>query len=230
LEDSVVIHSLRVIFFCILLAGVASSAPITFNFTGSITSVPIDNVFGDVGFGTVLSGSFTFDSATADGAPADPTTGSYSHVGAPYLFTVDIGGHVFTADQFFNVAVLNAFVDQYSAFGLAQNLSLEILLQDNTATVFNSDALPTAAPPLSSFTFGTFRLTATFDEGEVQYEGVLDSLTGGDPNPIPEPSSFWLAITGAGLWRARRFLTSHKQPARQGRTVCATRNGFSERP
>jgi hypothetical protein len=154
----------------------------------------LDEVFGDVNPGTLFSGFFTFDPTALDGAPGDPSTGSYSATGSPYNFSIDIGGHTFSTSDLVNVAVLNSNVDQYSALGLTNGLELSILLQDNTGSIFSSDALPTVPPSLSTFTLKDFHLVAALDSGQVQYDGVIDSF-----NAVPEPSSLLLVVSGAAF-------------------------------
>ena len=68
----------------------ASGSPITFQFTGAVTQVPIDDVYGDIAFGNLNQGSYTFNSAALDLIPADFETGSYTSAGLPYGMTLTV--------------------------------------------------------------------------------------------------------------------------------------------
>ena len=166
--------------------GTANAAPITFQFSGVITQVPIDGIFGDIFAGDLFFGSYTFDSAAADAIPADPATGSYTSAGAPFGMTVMIGVHVFSTSNLLNIGIMNGLVDQYTVLALSAggDLTLELFLQDNTAGVFANDGLPLSAPSLASFTLMDFRLSQTFETGEVQVDGRIDALT-----TVPEPAT-----------------------------------------
>lgn len=63
---------------CFCFAGALAAGPITFQFTGTITQVPIDEVFGDISPDQLISGSYTFESTSLDGDPGDPAIGSYA--------------------------------------------------------------------------------------------------------------------------------------------------------
>jgi hypothetical protein len=186
--------------FC--LSTTARAAPVTFEFTGSVTQVPVDEVFGDVVVGSAIIGFYTFDSQALDGAPADSSTGSYTMFGLPYVFSVNVGGHNFSTSDFLNVSVFNFFVDQYTVFAqeTGGDLSLEIFLQDNTATALGNDLLPLVPPPLGSFAQRDFHLTATIGDGQVQFDGIIGSLNPVlEPNPVPEPFTFPLILAGFAL-------------------------------
>ena len=49
------IHARIVLCFAFLAIAAVNAAPVTFNFTGSVTQVPVDEVFGDIGFGEGIS-------------------------------------------------------------------------------------------------------------------------------------------------------------------------------
>jgi hypothetical protein len=185
--------------FCVtalfLLARSASASVVTFDFFGTVSQVPVDDVFGDIADGTAFSGTFSFDTSTPDLLPGDPSTGSYS-IGAPADMTVQIGSHMFNASDSLFIGVLNSFVDQYSvlAGGLFGDLTLELFLQDSSGTAFASDALPLSPPPLDSFAQKDFHLDAMVSGGELQVDGQLTALTG---QTVPEPSTHGLIVAGA---------------------------------
>jgi hypothetical protein len=193
-----------------LFCATASAGPITFEFTGTVSQVPVDEVFGDIVPDDAIIGNFTFDSASLDLVPGDPAVGSYqAPAGSPYTFNASIAGHSFSASDFLGVGIFNASVDQYSVLAKNNLLSetLEIFLQNDTGTVFADDSLPLSPPLLSAFGISpvAFSLDATFDAGEVQVNGTIDSLTcnGCSAAPVPEPSSAAL-LTAALGWCAVR--------------------------
>jgi hypothetical protein len=187
-----------------LLAIPAYAAPIAFTFHGRVTDDAINGCGGLVNCGAV-TGSYTFDSAAADGNP-DPAAGLY----AATSITFSIDGVLFfsSASGVINVANFPA-VDQYGllATGIATNLSgadLSILLTDPTATAFSSDALPLNASALAPLLPGTFQLNAADDT--FQLLGTIDSVSGITNSPVPEPSSRAFLALGLSILFARRRL------------------------
>jgi hypothetical protein len=192
---------------CWLLAGTMRAGPITFQFTGTVTQVPVDEVFGNFAAGQNISGNYTFESRSIDADPSDPAIGSYqAPSGDPYSFNVTVGSHSFSANFSLGVGVFNAAVDQYTVLaedsGAGETFS--IFLQDPSGTVFSNDSLPLSAPPLNAFSpsLVAFQMDVNTVDGEVQVDGTIDSLSS---PAIPEPSTFTLLAAGcAVLWIARR--------------------------
>jgi len=199
------VRYIGVIFSLGCLVTAARANPVTVLFTGTVTQVPVDEVFGDVGVGSAITGFYIFNSLASDGAPADSTTGSYSMFGLPYTFSATVGGHSFSINDFLNIAVFNSFVDQYSVFAQQSggDLTLEILLQNNSATAFGTDALPLALPSLGNFAQRDFHLTGLIDDGQVQFDGSIDTL-----QVAPEPASFTLLLIGVAAFGAARLKRS----------------------
>lgn len=210
----------------LVCAGAAApcvAAPITFNFTGSVTTamfVPNDPFAGAIGTGTAFSGSYTFESTTTDGN-AFPTDGSYSVLGLPYLFTVTFGAGTFTfsTSDILNINVSDGAVDGYSVLACAGGpfcfgSSAQLFLQDTDGTVFASDALPVSAPPLSAFEVAILTFTGFANDNFAQINGQLETLVcsaGCEPvnGPISEPATLLLvgsALTALRLrgWGRRR--------------------------
>jgi hypothetical protein len=199
-------HLKRFFMAGMLLGGLVSAhaAVVTFQFSGTVTQVPIDEVFGDIEFGEPLQGSFTFDTSAADLIPNDPSTGTYQWTD-PLGMTATIGSHQFAANGLLSISVLNSVVDQYTVLAetSAADITMELFLQDGTGTVFNNDHLPTTPPALGSFAERDFHLDAIFSSGEVQVDGQITTLGG---TSVPEPGT--LGALGAGLvvllaWRHR---------------------------
>ena len=171
------------------LAAPASASLVTVAFTGTITQVPIDDIFGDIAPGDSLQGAYTYDTAAVDLIPT-AGTGSYSFT-APLGLTATINAHTFDATGELNIAIVDSFIDFYTV--LAQNqaagLTIGLTLQDNSGTALLSDQLPAIAPLLTNFTQATFQLSFKLDGAELQADGQLDSLTN-----VPEPGSFLLTF------------------------------------
>lgn len=176
-----------------VLASPAYSDAITFQFSGSVTQVPVDDVFGDIGLGETFHGTLSFDSAAVDQLPGDPTIGSYSF-SSPFGMTVSVGAHDFEASGFLNIEVLNSFVDQYtvSATSGTGDLNLQMFLLDNTGSAFADDHLPLNSLPLAGFAERDFQLDGLFGGGEIQLDGEIGAPS---TEAVPEPSSIILLAT-----------------------------------
>ena len=186
------------IFFALALS--ANASIVTVLFSGSITQVPIDDVFGDIQFGDPFQGTYSFDSAASDLIPS-PSAGSYSFT-APLGIAATIGSHTFAATGSLNIGILNGVIDQYTvlAFSPTADLAIQLLLQDNSAAVFSTDQLPSLPPLISAFTQRDFQLTFSLDGAELQAAGQLEVLTA-----VPEPRAVTLGIlAGLALALARR--------------------------
>jgi hypothetical protein len=188
-----------------LLTCSAHATPITFQFSGTLSQVPVDEVFGDINAGDEIQGSYTFDSSAMDLVP-DSKVGSFTAT-APFGMQVTIGSHNFAAQGSLNIGVLNASVDQYTvlAQSSAGDISLELFLQDNTGAVFSNDQLPITPPELASFAERDFHLDAVFEDQEVQADGQINSLVAA---PEPDPATLVLGgslvLLGIARWKRRR--------------------------
>jgi hypothetical protein len=182
-----------------LLLGRAHAGTITLQFSGNVTQVPVDELFGDIVPGEAIQGSFSFDPSATDLLPADPTTGIYQWT-SPFGMTATIGMHEFNAFGSLTIGVINSFVDQYLvlAMNAANDLTLELFMQDDTGTAFDNDHLPLALPDFASFGQKDFHLDASNDDGEVQVDGQFGVLPA---TAVPEPSSAILLFAApAILW------------------------------
>ena len=198
------------------------AAPITFDFTGSVTSatfIPTDPFGGTIGVGTAFSGSYTFESTTADGN-AFASDGSYTGMGLPYLFTLNIGSFTFSTSDILNINVSDGAADGYSVLACAGGpfcfgSSAQLFLQDTDGTVFSSDALPVAAPPLSAFEVATLTFSGFANDNFALINGQLETLVcsaGCSPvnEPVSEPAT--LLLVGSAL-TAIRFRFRRRAPS-----------------
>jgi hypothetical protein len=189
---------------------------ITFNVEGTVTWVGA-NMSGTFAPGQTLSGSYTFNSATPDILPADPTYGYYQGAVTALHFTVGpYTGTLAAGPSPFNfIWVLNNYNfparDEYNlnvpfsganVGGLAP-YQFQLGFADFTASVFSSDALILSPPDLSLFDpaerlFLVYFDTATpcqdfFTAGPCNIYGNVTSWT----LATPEPGA--LALLGVGL-------------------------------
>jgi hypothetical protein len=190
----------------LFVTGMAKSETITLQFSGNVTQVPVDEVFGDINAGDAILGSFSYDTSAVDLIPLDSSTGSYIF-SAPFGMNVSIGAHTFNTAGSLNIGILNSFVDQYSVLATNEtgDLTFEILLQNNESVVFTDDHLPSSAPPLAGFDQRDFHFDGLFDGGEVQADGTLSTLAAQD---APEPGTLAEVLAGffvlLALTRSRR--------------------------
>lgn len=188
----------------ILLSPVTSmAASISFGFSGSVSDV-LGGVFtqngaGANGFSSSLpmSGSFTFNSTTAD-TNGSANTGRYN--GTIQNLTVTVGNYTATYNPGTSfIRVVNnpgvGSIYHVEVNGLSGPLvngrapsSFEINLENPTGTAFTNDHLPTTPPSLSSFSRNQWRLI--FGATGHRVQGALSSL-------VPLPAAVWLF--GAGL-------------------------------
>ncbi len=193
----------------------ACAGPVTFNFTGTVSQVPIDDFATGIQFGDAITGSFTFDSTSVD-AIAASMAGSYTSTGPTFGITAAIGPSAlpFLAPGAMNIGIMNTFVDQYTGHASSATLVLDLFFQDSSGAVFSSDGLPLSPPPLAGFAQREFHLDQTDGAGdETQVDGAITSLTCGSgcaATTVPEPSTAWFLLAGTILPGYRRFANRRK--------------------
>jgi hypothetical protein len=192
-----------------VLLSSANAAVLTFQFSGNVTQVPLDEVFGDLNPGDLIQGTFSFDTSATDAVPADPSIGSYTS-SAPLGMDVTIGTHNFKTSGGLNIGILNGVVDQYTvlATSASGDLTLELFLQDNTGSAFSNDHLPLTPPALTDFAQRDFHLIATLAGGEVQADGQLGATAVATPEP--PTAGFILAGSIFLLPAVRKRFSQHK--------------------
>ncbi len=140
-----------------------------FKFTGTVNSVDTQ-LTSEFAVGDPISGSFTFDPASPDQYPTDPTVGIYDF---SLAYSVTAGGFAssgtgFEFNVFDNLVLAPAALrDQYRAAlgsagpsvnGLSYNgFSLDLFTTSSDPTALNSDALPVTPPIINDFQFNQLR-------------------------------------------------------------------------
>jgi len=201
----------------------ATAAPVTFQFAGQLTSV-IGSGLTAAGFsaGQSLLGSFSFEPSSSDLSPS-ANLGDYR---ALTNLTATVGSYTVTlvpGIQHSAITIWNNYesypfgpIDQYSVGGEVTGttvsgmspFSFGLALTDPSHTVFDSDALPSSPPNLSSF--ATKRASFYFPGalGNSFLHGEIHSLTA-----VPVPAAVLLFGTGlttliglrAGNWRREQI-------------------------
>jgi hypothetical protein len=177
----------------------ASAAPITFQFAGTVTQVPIDDFSTGIAFQDSFQGSFTFDPDAAN-TISSSTGGSYLSLGQSFGITVDIDSFTFSRFGMLAVGVQTGTPDFYTVLAETfigqpgDNLTFDMILEDLTGTAITSNLQPSTPPDLSLFSQRDFHLDDVDLSGnELQVDGHLTSLT---LAAVPEPSLGWL-VAGA---------------------------------
>ena len=167
------------------MAGPARADSVTFQFSGTVTQVSADPVFGDITFGEAFTGSLSFDSTATDLIPDDPTVGSYAF-SSPFGMSVRVGSHGFYAFGSLNIEILNSAVDQYTAFASSQagDLNMSLFLLDDTGTALDDDHLPPGMPTFNSFAERDFQLSGFLNGGGIQIDGEISAPS---LQAVPEP-------------------------------------------
>jgi hypothetical protein len=186
------------------LAAPAGADTITVSFTGTIIGIPPELASGFTAFDPV-SGSFQFDSATAD-TVANPAVGFYP---GPTNFSFTFGSYTATSpggepSHFIRVddnLALSITIDLYGvetrnvtggAFGFFQPTRLTFIMSDSTATAFASDALPTSLD-LADFDTASANIVFQNNGDLIQVVARVTTL-----RVVPEPEALAL-VTFAGI-------------------------------
>jgi hypothetical protein len=190
----------------------STAAPITFAYTGTVDGSDLP---GAAAIGDPVSGTFTFESTTADTDPL-PHLGGYRAITVgSFQFGSYAGTIGPTAGTNASISVVDfTCCDSYSAWDVTpvgplvhqagfdfELVKLELYLEDITGAVFSSVALPTTPPPLSSFDFGyvELRFVPTSFPSSYAIIASVDSLTLG-----PEPTGELLLLAAGGILAAMR--------------------------
>lgn len=183
----------------------ASASIVKHDFAGQVLSSQGNWITNGVAVGDPVTGFFAYDLATPDGDPS--SDGGLYLLSQPDIFALTVDGFVFSAGPV-QISVANdggGSFDQFNykvtppvSSGALTLSSGYIVLEDSTATAFNSGALPVSLN-LGDFDIARVWLGADPAGGSV-LGIIITSLT-----LVPEPGSLLLLVTGlAGLRFMRR--------------------------
>lgn len=197
--------SILIPFLFVVTSDVAIGSPITVKFAGEVTQL-IGTA--QVGVGTPVSGTYTFDSDTSPTFNGDPTRPGffyYNHFESQYGGTLSLGGASYFTDQpMFDgrrLVILMFDNDRFEndrfilstvlgSSGSPLSGSFDIILSDPTQQALSSPALLVGAPDLTDWGSARFSLsTAT--------GFVLGSIS--EMVVIPEPSAALLVMLGMSV-------------------------------
>jgi hypothetical protein len=179
------------------LSGTASAAVVMYNFSG------IRNNSSIVGTDYTFSGSLTYDSSVPV-YYANHDSGNYRAVSSITFQTGFLSGTATPKVGLGPIQIINSYLDWFDASADNNNsnitgniTSVLIRLTDNSGTVFNSTALPSALN-LSNFNNKAFQIIV----GGTQYNGAITSFTPATistPTALPEPTVWAMLVGGFGL-------------------------------
>lgn len=184
----------------------APAAPITFAYTGEVTSVRDDGPYldGSITVGTPFWGTYTFESSTPDDYPNVPWARYTFPASAQLIMTLHVGSYSLVAPIAY-IGVDNGAKDTYGVSSRPFNFSTKQALSgfaytDLSGTVFESDSLPLEPPDIARFNdFGSFRFASTDQVGDsFSVDGRVLTIT-------PEPEAALLALVSLSLSVRRRI-------------------------
>jgi hypothetical protein len=202
---------------CAGWAASAEAAPITFEFTGTVTDVLFeegDPDSGAIDVGTAFVSRLTFESSATDEIPEHEVGVFTSPAGFPYGLEISMGGQQFEFRDISKVLVRNDVdgADLFGGIGCRQQTGncpdwqLGIVLLDVEGTVLDSAALPLHNLPVDAFEVAILRMfgngLAIDIGGQIETMSCLEGC-GPGPAPVPEPGT--LALLGSALgWLGSR--------------------------
>ncbi len=206
------------VFILVLLFGAGElwGQIITINITAEITQVDDygDLLEGQINVGDIITGSYTYDSATPDSNPLS-TVGVYQHSTSPYGYGISLstGGFIFQTDPDnvgFLMTTLNNhngkdmyYLQSYNNLPLSNGLLVDQIgwqLDDYSRTALSSDALPTTLPVLEDWpdSFG-MHISLGIDKPEAGIYADVTSVA-----LVPEPGTVLLLGLGGIVLRKRK--------------------------
>jgi hypothetical protein len=202
-----------ILILCVIgTANFASAQLITIGIEATVTSFSDSNnlLQGKVAVGSIITGTYTYDTNTPDTNPAT-YAGLYRHYSPPYGLQLSVGGFTFMSDPNnteFSVGIANnnQGLDNYGV-GSTYNLPLfngvevDVIywqLDDYSGTVLSSTDLPTTPPVLSDWDYNSLIINGPGCSSDYFY--ISAQVT--SAVLIPEPVS--LLLLGIGLLAIRK--------------------------
>ena len=187
-------------------AAPAQAVPITFEFSGHVTSI-IDNahVLGsDVVVDDTFQGSYTYESTVQDSHPGDPNYGRYDSTS--FVMHVAIGAFDLWSGSQNTIQVYSYSTYDSLSFGASgfNSAGLRVSgmvarITDDTGSALSSDALPVPVPPATAFTRASFGIEGFREQGDsvgFSISGVI----------VPEPGTISMLVLGAFAVKRRRVI------------------------
>lgn len=176
-------------------SGTAIAAPVTFNFTAQITQVHV-SLLADVTVGDTLSGSLTYELLTPDSV-ASPSVGGYSSAITSFTYaggaisgngagSIGIGNNLPAGDLFTGVGA-----SSFSGVSASGSMDFRMSLQDQDATAFSDDSLPT-----SDGFFGGGNFAGISDGAMIQLFLSDGAFSGVSAEALIDPAAAFGLITG----------------------------------
>jgi len=172
---------------------------------------------GQITNGSIITGSYVYESTTPDLNPLDPVQGNYRHYSTPAGVFLTVGGFEFKTDPTnveFDIFTRNNIPEDRYGFASSNNLPLSEsvgvgsifwTLINSDGSVLSSDALPTTVPVLNLWQENDLMITGGGWQGETWNEyGIHAVVTSAEL--VPEPGTFLLLTLGAfAIRKCRRF-------------------------
>ena len=181
----------------LILSSTANAAIVTVDWSGMVTSTPIDPV---VAIGDAITGSFSYDNTTVGGIPLGPTAFSYSTNHISSFLVNSLSGS--RDDQ--NIVIFDnsggadgvqsrGLAGGYTGSTLASNSVTQIFIQfgDTSGAVFSGTTLPStlndANFDLKSGFLSLSGFSSTADRINFNVTSFTTSVA-----PVPVPAAVWL--------------------------------------
>ncbi len=182
--------------------GILSMAPApaseltTIEFNGTVTAVTDPDIYltGEIGVGDALFGQFVYDETAPDEHPK-PDVGRYRFRQSQYMVAVNAGRLFFASDpttvditiKLLDDKKTSVLKDQYEVKSTSNRdalpgvgvVSINLLLEDETATALSGDALANQRPDAATW-LPTRRLTITGVDGWT-VEANIDLIASSEP-------------------------------------------------